>query len=72
MPEQKNKPESNNPISFRPSIEARRQLEDLMELWNENQTQALIRMIERIWLMEVSPGRMVTEGRQRQSGKARD
>ena len=46
----------NHPVSFRPSDETRKQLAELMRKWNENQTQAISRAIERAWQMEQATG----------------
>jgi hypothetical protein len=43
----------NYPTAFRSSAATKRQINDLMRLWHENQSQALIRCIERVWMMEV-------------------
>lgn len=48
--------DSPNPIAFRLPDVSRQQLDDLMAKWGENQSQAIIRCIERIWTMEVSKG----------------
>jgi len=41
-----------HPIAFRLPEVARQQLDELMTRWGENQSQAIIRCIERAWLME--------------------
>ncbi len=54
MPEQAHKTRAvNKPISFRPSMVTRKQIDDLMRLWNENQTQVMQRCIERTWALEI-------------------
>jgi hypothetical protein len=45
--------EDNMPTSFRPSSVTREQIAELMERFNENQTQTLSRCIERMWAMEI-------------------
>lgn len=49
MPRQARQGRSNPPISFRPSDETRQQLDALMAAWGENQTQAVVRCIERAY-----------------------
>jgi hypothetical protein len=41
------------PLSFRTSTETRRQIDELMEHWGENQSQAVVRSIERTWIAEI-------------------
>lgn len=41
-----------HPIAFRLPEVARQQLDELMSRWGENQSQAIIRCIERVWLFE--------------------
>ena len=41
-----------HPIAFRLPEVARQQLDELLSRWGENQSQAIIRCIERAWLME--------------------
>ncbi len=54
MPEQERKAaQANKPVSFRPSAITRRQLDALMALWNENQSQAVSRCVERVWEQEI-------------------
>jgi hypothetical protein len=45
--------ESPSPITVRLPKVARRQLDDLAQLWGENQSQAIIRCLERVWTAEV-------------------
>jgi len=44
--------DSPHPIAFRLPEVARQQLDELMSRWGENQSQAIIRCIERAWMME--------------------
>jgi hypothetical protein len=37
------------PVAFRTSRVSREQLDELMKHWGENQSQAIIRCIERAW-----------------------
>jgi hypothetical protein len=54
MPAKSMRKESPHPIAFRLPEVARQQLDDLMARWGENQSQAIIRCIERVWTMEVA------------------
>ncbi|MBE0411151.1 MAG: hypothetical protein IBX69_15625 [Anaerolineales bacterium] len=52
--------ESPSPITVRLPKVARRQLDELAELWGENQSQAIIRCLERAWATEIgSQGKSV-------------
>jgi hypothetical protein len=53
MPKQRRMTDENKPVSFRPSAMTRWQLDDLIERLNENQSQIIIRAIERLWMLEV-------------------
>ncbi|MBM3137483.1 MAG: hypothetical protein FJZ98_04780 [Chloroflexi bacterium] len=46
------RPDTPHPIAFRLPEIARQQLDELMNRWGENQSQAIIRCIERVWLFE--------------------
>jgi hypothetical protein len=41
------------PVAFRTSRVSREQLDELMKHWGENQSQAIIRCIERAWEAEI-------------------
>ncbi len=41
-----------HPIAFRLPGVSRQQLDELLNWWGENQSQAIIRCIERVWLLE--------------------
>jgi hypothetical protein len=49
----KKKSLENHPLAFRTSTVARQQINDLMRKWHENQTQVMLRCLERVWMAEI-------------------